>query len=106
VRTGGEPLGYVALRVWRSVWAGGFKGELEAVFVRAEARRRGVGRRLVAAALARALRRGCGVVGLSTNERNDSALALYRSLGFHAERARWDGGRQLWLECPLDGSTT
>lgn len=102
----GEPLGYVALRVRRSVWAGGFEGELEAVFVCGAARGCGLGRRLVVAALAHARTRGCGTVGLSTNERNEPALALYRALGFRAERPRWDGGRQLWLECPLAPDST
>jgi ribosomal protein S18 acetylase RimI-like enzyme len=102
----GEPLGYVALRVRRSVWAGGFEGELEAVFVAPQARGRGVGRSLVVAALNHARRRDCGVVALSTNERNEPALGLYRALGFRAERTRWDGGRQLWLECPLDADFT
>lgn len=98
----GEPLGYVALRVRRSMWAGGFEGELEAVFVCGEARGRGLGRRLVVAALEQARIRGCGTVGLNTNERNEPALALYRRLGFRAERARWGGGRQLWLERPRE----
>jgi len=82
----GTPLGYVALRVHRSGWAGGFKGELEAVFVCAAVRGRGLGRRLVTAALAQARDRGCGTVGLNTNERNEAALGLYRTLGFRAER--------------------
>ena len=30
------------------------------------------------------------------------ALALYGAAGFAAERARWQGGRQLWLERVLD----
>ena len=57
---------------------------------------------LVRLAVARATDRGCRSVGLTTNERNQAALALYERFGFTAERARWLGGRQLWLERPLD----
>lgn len=70
------------------------------MFVSARARRRGVGRRLVASALGRAAQRGARSVGLDTNERNAPALALYQQLGFRSEAPFW-GGRQLWLERAL-----
>jgi hypothetical protein len=35
---------------------------------------------------------------LNNNERNEAALGLYQRLGFTAERALWNGSRQLWLE--------
>ncbi len=76
--------------------------ELEDVFVLSGARRCGRGRQLVEFAIARAVQKGCRLIGLNTNERNAGALALYRSLGFAAERALWNGARQLWLERPLD----
>jgi len=97
----GAALGYVQCRYRFSAWTGGSDVELEDVFVADAARRRGVGRQLVAAALAQARRAGCRTAVLTTNERNAAALALYRSLGFAAERPRWEGGRQLWLECRL-----
>jgi ribosomal protein S18 acetylase RimI-like enzyme len=90
-------LGYVQARYRYSAWTSALEAELEDVFVVPEARRRGVGLRLVEFALARAIERGCRSMGLNTNERNEGALALYRKCGFVAERARWDGGRQLWL---------
>jgi GNAT superfamily N-acetyltransferase len=65
---------------------------------RREERRRGVGRRLMEFAMARALARGCRSIGLNTNERNEGALALYQQLGLVCERALWKGGRQLWLQ--------
>jgi ribosomal protein S18 acetylase RimI-like enzyme len=80
----------------------GAEAELEDVFVVPEARRRGVGLRLVQFAIARANERGCRSMGLNTNERNEGALALYRRLGFRSERPRWQGGRQLWLNKPLE----
>lgn len=94
----GRALGYVQCRYRWSAWSGGLDVELEDVFVAPAARGQGLGRALVAAVLADAAARGCRVAGLTTNERNAAALALYRGLGFRAERARWRGGRQLWLE--------
>jgi ribosomal protein S18 acetylase RimI-like enzyme len=94
---GGE-LGYVMVRYRFSAWIPGECAEIEDVFVTPGSRRAGLGRRLVALAIARAERRGCRLVSLTTNERNAAALALYESLGFRAERERWDGGRALWLE--------
>jgi len=99
--TRGRLLGYVQVRYRDSAWTSGLNAELEDVFVAAAARRRGVGQRLVQFVLDRAAARGCVQVGLTTNERNAAALSLYTGLGFTAERVRWDGGRQLWLEKPL-----
>ena len=94
---GGMPLGYVQARYRYSVWVSTLEAELEDVFVRREARRCGVGLRLVAFAITRATARGCHAIGLNTNERNAGAVALYQRLGFRADRALWQGGRQLWL---------
>jgi len=98
----GESVAYVQIRYRHSAWVAGLQAELEDVFVSAEARGRGLGGRLVDLAVARAADKGCRSVGLTTNERNQSALALYERLGFAAERARWQGGRQLWLERRLE----
>lgn len=100
-RPRGQALGYVQSRYRISAWVNWF-AELEDVFVLPAARRHGVGERLVEHALQRALERGCRAVGVSTNERNAPALALYAGAGFRAKRAYWDGGRQLWLERDLD----
>jgi ribosomal protein S18 acetylase RimI-like enzyme len=93
----GRPLGYVQARYRYSAWTTALEAELEDVFVIPEARRRGVGWRLVEFAIARATARGCRTIGLNTNERNAAAVALYQRLGFETERALWQGGRQLWL---------
>jgi ribosomal protein S18 acetylase RimI-like enzyme len=95
-------IGYVQARYRYSAWTSALEAELEDVFVVPEARRRGVGLRLVQFAIARANERGCRSMGLNTNERNEGALALYRRLGFRSERPRWQGGRQLWLNKPLE----
>jgi ribosomal protein S18 acetylase RimI-like enzyme len=94
-------LGYVQCRYRYSAWISGFEAELEDVFVVREARRRGVGRRLVEFALARARSRGCSSIGLNTNERNENAIALYQRLGFRSLRPLW-GGHQLWLDKSLE----
>jgi ribosomal protein S18 acetylase RimI-like enzyme len=100
---GNRPLGYVMTRYRYSAWVPGLSAELEDVFVVSEARRHGVGRRLVADAIARAEQRGCRLLSVTTNERNRAALALYATFGFRAERERYDGGRALWLERWRDG---
>jgi ribosomal protein S18 acetylase RimI-like enzyme len=95
-------VGYAQCRYRYSAWVSGLEAELDDVFVVRECRRQGVGRRLVEFALARAKSKGCRSLGLNTNERNSEAVALYQGLGLIAERVRWQGGRQLWLQRPLD----
>jgi len=95
----GSPLGYAQLRYRFSAWISGLAAELEDLFVYSGARRQGIGFDLVGSVIERAAQRGCRVIGLNTNERNEAALSLYRRLGFSApERALWRGARQLWLE--------
>jgi ribosomal protein S18 acetylase RimI-like enzyme len=93
----GTPLGYVQARYRYSAWTTALEAELEDVFVIREARRSGVGLRLVEFAVTCAIARGCRIIGLNTNERNVGAVALYRRLGFETARVLWQGGRQLWL---------
>ena len=93
----GSSLGYVQSRYRYSAWTSALEAELEDVFVVQAARRRGVGRQLVACAMARATARGCRTIGLNTNERHTGAMALYQQLGFATAGARWHGGQQLWL---------
>jgi len=98
----GAALGYVQSRYRYSAWTSALEAEIEDVFVVREARWHGVGLRLMEFAIGRAIDRDCRSIGLNTNERNTGALALYRKVGFVAERARWDGGRQLWLLSSLE----
>lgn len=100
----GTSLGYVQCRYRYSAWASGLEAELEDVFVVGEARRRGVGLRLMEFAITRAVERRCRSLGLNTNERNEEAVALYRQVGFRCERPRWNGGRQLWLDRSFDNA--
>ncbi len=91
-------IGYCQLRYRFSLWCAGIEAHIDDFFVEAGVRGRGVGAQLLAASLERARARDARVVGLTTNERNVDALRLYRRAGFAADRSRWDGGRQLWLE--------
>ena len=94
----GDALGYVQLRHQYSLWVSGYVAQLEDLFVVSAFRRRGIGLQLLNAAVARASERSARFIWLNTNERNLDAVRLYTKAGFSSERARWQGGRQLWLE--------
>ncbi|HTF32796.1 MAG TPA: GNAT family N-acetyltransferase [Myxococcota bacterium] len=94
----GAPLGYAQVRYRYSAWIPGLGAEIEDLFVLPFARRQGIGLELAHSVSERARQRACRVIGLNTNERNEAALGLYQRLGFTAERALWNGSRQLWLE--------
>jgi ribosomal protein S18 acetylase RimI-like enzyme len=79
------PAGVCQLRYRLSVWTGAPDCWLEDLFVRADARGRGLGRSLLEAAVERARERGCLRIELDVNEENREALALYRSAGFTTE---------------------
>jgi ribosomal protein S18 acetylase RimI-like enzyme len=98
----GTPVGYAQVRYRYSAWIPGLGAEIEDLFVLPFARRQGIGLELAEAVTARARLRSCRVIGLNTNERNEAALSLYQGLGFTAERALWNGSRQLWLEKSIE----
>jgi len=93
---GDDALGVCQLRFRWGVWYAAEDCELEDLYVRAEARRGGLGDALVAAALARAGERGCARVQLDANEANPAALALYERHGFGAWSDAF-GGRDLLM---------
>ena len=62
--------------------------------------RAGLGEALVRAAIDRARERGCGRIALDTGERNEAAVALYRSFGFSDEA--YEGGRAMLMRLWLD----
>jgi ribosomal protein S18 acetylase RimI-like enzyme len=97
---GAPAVGLVQLRYRWSAWRAAEDCELEDLFVAAEARGSGLGRALLVAAIERARARGCRRIKLDTAERNEPALALYRSAGFNDEA--YEGGRALLLRLALD----
>jgi ribosomal protein S18 acetylase RimI-like enzyme len=80
-----EPAAVCQLRFRLAIWTGADDCWLEDLFVREDARRSGLGRALVGAALERAEARGCRRVELDVDDDNDSAIALYRAMGFSLE---------------------
>jgi ribosomal protein S18 acetylase RimI-like enzyme len=81
---GGRPAGVCQLRYRHSVWTGSPDCWLEDLYVDAPARRDGLGRALVLAAIERGHARGARRIELDTNADNHGAIALYESLGFSA----------------------
>ena len=83
---------------------GGWRAQVEGVRVAASARGRGIGRALVAEAVAAARRRGCRLVQLTSDKRRPEALRFYRSLGFVASHEGMKLNLPLTREAP-PGST-
>jgi GNAT superfamily N-acetyltransferase len=73
------------LRYRLSIWTGAEDCWLEDLFVSDRARRSGLGRALVGAALDRARERGCRRVELDVDDDNKPAIALYESMGLSLE---------------------
>jgi ribosomal protein S18 acetylase RimI-like enzyme len=90
------PAGVLQLRFRFSVWTAAPDAWLEDLFVRAEARRSGVGDALVLLAIERAIERGAKRIELDCNEDNTAALTLYERHGF-SSRAKGGPGRHLFL---------
>jgi GNAT superfamily N-acetyltransferase len=81
----GEPVAVAQIRFRWSVWKSADDCWLEDLYVRESARRRGLGRALVEAAVERATAHGCRRIELDVNEGNAAALALYQQCGFTLE---------------------
>jgi ribosomal protein S18 acetylase RimI-like enzyme len=92
--------GVCQLRYRLSVWTGTEDCWLEDLYVLEDARRSGMGRSLVSAALDRARGRGCRRIELDVNEENTAAIDFYRSLGFTTEPK--PPGRTLFVARRLD----
>jgi GNAT superfamily N-acetyltransferase len=63
---------------------GALRAEIEAVHVADSHQRRGIGRRMMAAAIGLARERGCTMVQLTTDKSRTDAHRFYESLGFVA----------------------
>jgi len=90
-------VGFTQMRFFTSIWASGIEAYLDDVFVIPSARRQKVGRSLLRHVLARAEARHAVRVSLKTNERNESAQALYSAAGFMLTSHRlFPGGREVF----------
>ena len=88
------PAGVCQLRYRWSVWTSSEDCWLEDLFVVPDARRAGLGRALVDAALSSARARGCVRIELDVDEDNEPAMALYQRCGFSLE-SKGSGSRTL-----------
>jgi GNAT superfamily N-acetyltransferase len=95
------PAGVLQLRFRFSVWAAAPDAWIEDLFVRGDARRRGLGDVLVALAIEQARARGAKRIELDANEDNASALALYERHGLSASH-KGGTGRDLYLGRGID----
>ena len=95
-----DAAGVCQLRFRWSVWKSAEDCWLEDLFVREEARRSGLGRALVDAAVERARERGCRRIELDVNSANAPALALYEECGFQRD---WKapGSHSLFIGRPV-----
>jgi [ribosomal protein S18]-alanine N-acetyltransferase len=82
--TGEAPQGFILCRVAAD------EAEVLTLAVLPEARRRGIARALVTAAMAQVTAGGAARLLLEVSVRNDAALALYRSVGFDEVGRRKD----------------
>jgi GNAT superfamily N-acetyltransferase len=94
--------GVCQLRYRPSIWTSSDDCWLEDLYVRAEARRGGVGQALIELAIERATARGCRRVELDTNDGNAAALALYHRNGFSEHSKTAAPARDLFLGRKLE----
>ncbi len=95
------PAGVLQLRFRLSVWTAAPDAWIEDVFVRADARRSGVGDALLTLAIETAAKRGAKRVELDTKEDNTAALALYERHGFTTS-SKGGTSRDLFLGRPIE----
>jgi ribosomal protein S18 acetylase RimI-like enzyme len=88
---GDGPDGVLVLRLRPSLWERRLDAYLEELYVTPTARRRGLGRALVEAAMDHARRAGAVRMDLGTGMEDTPARALYERLGFTNDRNLWYG---------------
>lgn len=98
---GGRLIGYALLSCVPHPQWGERLMNLNHLYVEEGLRGRGIGRHLVAEAVAEARRQECGRIIVGTHAENLRAQALYQSLGF---LPRPDGGPRFGLDLPADGA--
>ncbi|MEJ2211059.1 MAG: GNAT family N-acetyltransferase [Anaerolineae bacterium] len=90
---GREAVGLLVLRTVPTLSDAEDWAEITELYVRREARRQGVGRALMQAAIEYARRQGCAEIHLLVDPENESALAFYRATGFCQDS--WEMRRRL-----------
>jgi phosphinothricin acetyltransferase len=97
---GGEVLGFASFGEWRGSWAGYRYTVEHTVHVRADVRRRGVGRELVEALLPRARDLGKHVMIGGIDAANLDSLLFHKRLGFERVAHFREVGRKFgrWLD--------
>ena len=93
----GEVVGFINFNVRQTVLHTGPSGLIDELVVRREHRGKGIGRRLMLAAIDECGRVGCCEVEVSTEKTNAEAREFYRRCGFE------EGGVLLELDIPTDG---
>jgi GNAT superfamily N-acetyltransferase len=91
----GEPAGFAFWFLTYSTWRGQPTLYLEDLFVRPEARGRGIGKAFMQHLARVAVERGCGRFAWQVLDWNAPSLAFYASLGANVHRE--------WLTCRLEG---
>jgi GNAT superfamily N-acetyltransferase len=81
------PMAVAQVRYRHSLWTASEDCWLEDLYVEDRARGCGLGREMVRSVIERAILRGCGRVELDVDDTNDSARALYASMGFAEKHA-------------------
>jgi ribosomal protein S18 acetylase RimI-like enzyme len=75
-------VGFINFTTRRTVLHGGLSGLIDELVVAEEYRRRGIGKRLVAAAVDKCRQLGCREVEVSTQKTNLEAREFYKDCGF------------------------
>jgi ribosomal protein S18 acetylase RimI-like enzyme len=83
-----RPGGLALMRFRPSLWEASDECYLAELYVRPELRGRGLGRALLAAAMAHASERGATTMDLTTTNQDTAAMALYESVGFDRHERR------------------
>ncbi|HEY2054740.1 MAG TPA: GNAT family N-acetyltransferase [Solirubrobacterales bacterium] len=79
---GEEPLGVAVLRLRPAIWSAGLECYLAELYVVPRARRRGIGRALMHAAIREARARGAETMDIGVDEPDLGARRLYEGMGF------------------------
>jgi ribosomal protein S18 acetylase RimI-like enzyme len=98
---GDPPLGFALFRTRPSLWSSANDVYLEELYVVPEKRGRGIGRRLLNAAMDTARQSGADHFELTTGETDTEARALYESTGMTNRESSPDGPRMLYYELDL-----